>query len=104
MPRSASIISNIIWQNIAIEITYTPIYSDFSNIYDDDRVLSHIELRTDNTPLPLIDTGYRSIFFYQNKNAMLSSVDSEVIDKLNIAATSQEWQKYMMSKQQPSLF
>lgn len=44
----------IIWRGVQIEVTFTP---------DTFGIVDHIELRTENkAPLPVTETGYRSLF------------------------------------------
>lgn len=94
------IITNIIWEGIPIEIKYTP---EWSPRFEQEKLVSHIEVQA-NQPLPITNTGYRSIFFFQLASEMIISADDLVIEKLNTEAVSAEWQTYQKDKQQLKLF
>lgn len=94
------VISLIHWQGIAIEVIYTPVW--FASI-SDETVVSHIAIRADER-LPLTETGYRSMFFYQKKSKIWGRVEPVVEELLNEAAQKKAWKEYAKDRQQLKLF
>lgn len=92
--------SVLLWDGIEIEITYTPNWHYMLSQTD---VVSHIELRSKER-IPVTETGYRSMFFYQHTSSIIPSVDDMIVEYLDDAAQSKEWQRYRKQKQQLSLF
>lgn len=94
------VISLLQWQGIAIEVIYTPIWSASTL---DDTVISHIAIRADER-LPLTETGYRSMFFYQKKPQIWGSVEPVLVELLEEAAQKKAWKNYAKDRQQLKLF
>lgn len=101
MPED-SIVYQITWQGIPVEITYTPVWMECSGLHEN-TVLSHIQLRV-SKPISITDTGYKSMFFWQKKSDMLADVKQQVINLLDEASTSKKWLQYCKEQRQPSLF
>ncbi len=98
----ATIVSEFTWQGIDIHVIYKPNYLN-SSCSDDTSVLSHIEVRA-NQPIPITETGYKSIFFFQKKSDMITELVQEVRKHLDKGTESKVWQKYCADQLQPSLF
>ena len=98
--ENPEIISNIIWERIPIKISYKPKYSeiDFKQM-----VVSHIQVRAGER-LPITETGYRSIFFFQQEQEIIPCVKAQIIEMLNEKAASKEWKQYKSKKDQLLLF
>lgn len=95
-------VSEFTWQNISVHATYTPYYMS-SSFLNDTSVLSHIEIRA-SEPLPITSTGYKSMFFYQNKNDMITDPERYVREHFDEGEKSKTWQRYLIDQLQPSLF
>jgi len=81
-----------IWNNIAItELT--------------GETLSHLEVRSVNQrKLPITETGYRSHFTSKKEVDTFGGAEPYVLTWLNQEAQSKEWQDYILSSQQLTLF
>ncbi|MEP3247787.1 MAG: hypothetical protein ABJN40_07325 [Sneathiella sp.] len=84
------------WQGITLEIGYCPQWcSD----------MDHIEIRSkDSTPIPLTGTGYKSVFIASIETDITCDPARYVLDALDHAATSSEWQNQAADAVQLSLF
>lgn len=98
--KNSEIILSIIWERIPITISYKPRYSeiDFKQM-----VVSHIQVKADE-PLPITETGYRSIFFFQVQAEIMPCVKEHIIEMLNEKAATKEWKLYKKTKDQLLLF
>lgn len=90
------------WQGIQVKITYQPHYSD-TVLHIQGYQLAHIEVRA-NTPLPITQTGYRSVFLPEAEVQEAGGVVAYVYGLLTEAAKSKEWQEYVKQKNQLTLF
>jgi len=85
-----------IWNNIAITIDYVPNYSNSVKELTGE-TLSHLEVRSVNQrKLPITETGYRSHF--------TSKKEVDTFGGANQESQSKEWQDYILSSQQLTLF
>ena len=84
----------ITWQGIAIEITHKPKWVSIAD---------HIEVRA-KQPLPITETGYRSIFLTQVEIEEAGGVIKLVYHLLEKDAKSPEWQQYREESRQETLF
>ncbi|MEO1545288.1 MAG: hypothetical protein AAFU74_00955 [Bacteroidota bacterium] len=83
------IIKKIKWENIEIEATYKPNYFASAEV-------SHLEIRS-NEVLPITETGYRSIFLFKNELEN-TSLEDFILDGLDKASKSKDWQDYIKEK------
>jgi len=97
-----TIVSEFTWQGIDIHVTYKPNYLNGS-CSGDTSVLSHIEVRA-NQPIPITESGYKSIFFFQTTYDMITDLEQCVRQHLDEGTESKVWQKYCADQLQPSLF
>ena len=86
----------ITWQGIEIEITYA---EQWYNITD----IAHLEIQADE-PLPMTETGYRSHFTQAESIEAHGGAVAFVREWLESEAQSPAWQKYLVERQQLSLF
>lgn len=93
--------SQLIWRGIQVDIIYKPNY--FSNSSKYINQLAHLEVRS-NQPIPITETGYKSIFLYVYEVEEAGGAISLIEKLLNESATSKEWQEYEISQQPISLF
>ena len=81
------------WRGYDIEVTFLQSFTDgFEDIQG--YKMSHVEVRTirpKRAPLPITDTGYRSIFMPLPEIIRLGGVKTMLIDALNEAADTQAW-------------
>lgn len=90
------------WQGIEIEISFKPNYSKaYQDIMGD--TLSHIAIKA-GEPLPITQTGYRSVFLSSEEVENAGGVIPLVQNWLNEYSKSEEWKKYVNAKSQLSLF
>lgn len=90
------------WQQINITITYVSNYSKAVEKIQGYK-LAHIQILADE-PLPITETGYRSIFIPQKVVSDRGGLTCFVLDALEEAAKSSEWKKHVQSRKQFSLF
>lgn len=97
---NSEIILNIIWERILITIIYKPRYGeiDFKEM-----VVSHIQVKAGER-LPITETGYRSIFFFQQAEEIMPCVKEHIIEMLDEKAATKEWKAYKKTKDQLLLF
>ncbi|MCI5091191.1 hypothetical protein [Phaeodactylibacter sp.] len=82
------------WEGIDIEITYKP---KWVALYD------HIEVRA-RQPLPITETGYRSIFLTETEITEAGGAVELVKYLLEKDADSTDWQQYKEESRQETLF
>lgn len=87
--------STLIWEGIAIALTHHK--QCFGGPFD------HLELRADE-PLPVTETGYRSLFIHPRDLALWDSPEAFVREWLDEAATFPLWRAYRQNTRQLSLF
>ena len=93
-----------IWNNIAITIDYVPNYSNSVKELTGE-TLSHLEVRSANQQkLPISETGYRSHFTSKKEVDMFGGAEPNVLTWLNQESQSKDWQDYILSSQQLTLF
>jgi hypothetical protein len=85
----------IIWEGISIEIVHKPKWA--AAMYD------HIEVRA-GQPLPITETGYRSIFLTETEITEAGGAVELVKYLLEKDADSSDWQQYKEESRQESLF
>lgn len=78
---------NIVWNRIPIKLVFKPNY--FLN------VISHLEVNA-NEPLPITETGYRSIWLAPNFD--YRNIVSLVVDELNLMSKTKDWKNYLKTK------
>ena len=90
------------WHGIEIEISFKP---NYSHAYKDimGTSLSHIGI-TAGEPLPITQTGYRSVFHSSEEVEKAGGVIPLVQNWLDEYSKSDEWKKYVNEKSQLSLF
>ncbi|MGP1354060.1 MAG: hypothetical protein ACTS1Z_12125 [Parasphingopyxis sp.] len=80
----------IIWQGIALSISYCPSWSaSHKEAYGFD--MAHIEVRCDDRPLPITDTGYRSHFIARPNVEKQGGVEAFVRKWLDESAKETGW-------------
>ncbi|MCP3673855.1 MAG: hypothetical protein GY829_05225 [Gammaproteobacteria bacterium] len=98
---------NITWQNIDIEITcnepdYLKSYREFYG-----HKMLHIEVRSqrpENAPLPITDTGYKSIFIAEPDLARQGGSLKYVTSYIDTEAKNKKWKNYQECSRQFNLF
>ena len=97
----SNLISNVTvdtWCDYQIEVEHTP--NKFEGF-------DHIEVRTilpKSAPLPITETGYRSSFPPSVDVRVRGGAMQYVLDWLNEAQASDEWQRYVHQANQRTLF
>lgn len=94
------VVSLLHWQGIAIEVIYTPVW--FAATFDE-TIVSHLAIRAEER-LPLTETGYRSMFFYQTKPKIWGTIEPVLVELLDEAAQKKAWKEYAKDRQQLKLF
>lgn len=87
--------STIVWEEIEIDVSHKTNWLNTG--YD------HLELRAGER-LPVTETGYRSHFIHPDELALFDSLEDFVRQWLDKAAEDKSWQKYLVDRQQLSLF
>lgn len=94
------------WNGYEIEVTYVADYSKaFHEVYG--YPLAHIEVKTlspERAALPITETGYQSIFITKSEVDEAGGVKAMLLDALDEAALSREWQVRHEEQMQYSLF
>lgn len=94
------------WRSYVIQVDFTKSYSRaFEEVYG--YPMSHVEIRTvepDLAPLPVSDTGYRSIFITLPKIENLGGVKTMITDYLDDAARNKSWKEQEEKARQYDLF
>lgn len=83
-------IYTITWEGIPITITYIENYFAKAGV-------SHLSFKADE-PLPLTETGYRSVWLFEGQLGGKSPVEY-VIDALNVESQAKKWIIYLKEKQ-----
>lgn len=94
----------LIWNDITIDITYD---NDWSKSHREIMGFSiaRLEIRSENqVRLPITGTGYRSEFMATTLIEEYGGAKKYVIDWLDDKAKSRDWQHYLQSSKQLSLF
>jgi len=97
---------NITWEGIEIEIGYIPSYCEAYRKYQGVD-LSHVEVRSikpRNVPIPITETGYRSMWIRAPQLATYGGVVEYVTSYIQEEAKSQEWRDYQQNSRQFNLF
>ncbi len=93
-------INRFIWQNVEIEVVYTP--------HKWGRVVAHLEVRSVTppcAPLPITETGYLSHFHPCGVvEANGGDVVAQVIAWLDEEAAKPEWRRHVEASRQGQLF
>ncbi len=94
---------NITWEGIEIEITcYEPNYTkSYKEIYG--HKMLHIEVKS-ALPLPITETGYKSIFISEPELARHSGSLKYVTSYIDGQAKSKEWCNSLENSRQFNLF
>jgi hypothetical protein len=82
------------WSNIPITITFKENYWSSVNV-------SHLEVKADE-PLPITETGYRSIWIMPGELEGTNPVDF-VLSGLDEMSLSKKWKSYLEDKKQEEL-
>lgn len=90
------------WQGMNIKVTYQPHFSEAVREIQGYQ-LAHITV-TAATPLPITETGFRSIFLADEEVKQAGGAIAYVRQILDEAAKSKEWQQYKVKQSQLSLF
>ncbi|MEJ8560026.1 hypothetical protein QTO30_01375 [Yoonia sp. GPGPB17] len=83
------------WTEFKIQVAYQRNWFNTGNW--------HIQLQCDE-PLPVTSTGYRSIFIADDQLIDEADVKEMVLNMLNEAATSKDWQRHLDDRRQLKLF
>ena len=90
------------WRGIQVRITYEPDYSTaVKHIHG--YQLAHITLQAE-TPLPISETGFRSIFLAEETVREAGGVVAYTHQLLNETAKSKQWKSQEKQKNQLTLF
>jgi hypothetical protein len=97
-PQKTVSVVQIEWCGIAIEITHVSPWSRVAGI-------DHIEVRSGGrVPLPITDTGYRSLFIYPEQFSDYDSAADYVRAWLDDEARGGAWKRAQEAGRQLSLF
>jgi len=99
-------ICKTVWQDIAIEVAYTPDWLNQANKYPE-AGYAHIEVRSiepEKIPLPITETGYKSEFIHDSCIDGLDDAVAFIIDQLEEGAKAPVWQAYVEQQRQYTLF
>ena len=97
-------IHTIVWQDITIEITYTP---EWGSVIISDEILAHVAIRSikpECAKLPMTETGYRSHFTGQSFINEFATVTDFVKAWLDTEAEQPAWQDHIEKQRQYALF
>lgn len=101
MPEAQSL--TIRWRGITIEVTFTPERFSAGKLHASD----HIEVRSiepPKAPIPVTETGYRSLFLPAGDVEEYGGVERYVLDWIEGSAKSLAWREYEANGNQLSLF
>lgn len=87
-------IHQVTWQGIPVTVTYDPDWL---------KVVAHIELKAGH-PLPVTQTGYRSLYIAPEAVAAQGGAVAAVMALLNEAAQHPAWQAGQEQRRQLTLF
>lgn len=94
-------VQKITWQNIGIEIRYSSNWS----IDDTGYGFAHLEIVSDDQQkLPITETGYRSHFLTPEEINARGGAVEYAIAWLSEASKQKDWQVYLESQRQLTLF
>lgn len=91
------------WRGITIEISFTPERFSAGKLHASD----HIEVRSTDppkAPLPVTETGYRSLFLPSGDIEEYGGVERYVLDWIEGSSKSLAWREYEAQGNQLSLF
>lgn len=97
---------NITWQGIEIEIGYIPSYCEAYKKYQGVD-LSHVDVRSikpRNVPIPITETGYRSMWIRTPQLAKHGGVIEYVTSYIEEEAKSKKWKDLQEKARQFELF
>jgi len=97
---------NITWEGIQIEIGYIPSYCEAYRKYQGVD-LSHVEVRSikpRNVPIPITETGYRSMWIRAPQLAEHGGVVEYVTSYIEHEANSEQWKQQQEAEKQYQLF
>ena len=96
----------ITWQTVEIDVRHTPDYwSAVKRVYG--YSMDHLEviaIEPDRAPLPITETGYRSIFLYSTELEEFDTPADYVLAALDGEATKPEWLDRVERDRQFSMF
>jgi hypothetical protein len=87
-------IHEVRWQGIPVTVTYDPDWL---------KIIAHLELKAAQ-PLPLTETGYRSLFLHAEDVTAAGGAVAVALTLLDNAARQPAWQASQQQRQQLSLF
>jgi hypothetical protein len=105
--RNQTQIQSIYWQDVKVEISYTPDWSGLSKSPYREEGMTHIEIRSiepKNAPLPITETGYRSEFINDSCIDGIEGAVEHFVDRLDDEARLPDWKAYVESQRQYALF
>lgn len=105
--RNEPQIRNIYWQDVKVEISYTPDWLGLSKLPYRDEGMTHIEIRSiepKNAPLPITETGYRSEFMPDSCIGDIHDAVLYAVERLDEEARLPDWKAYVESQRQYALF
>lgn len=92
----------IVWRGIKATVVYTP---DYHALPGDDSHHSHVEVLTEpRVPLPITETGYRSLFLPGGQVEDAGGATAFVTRWLDASSKSPEWRAAVAASRQGSLF
>ncbi len=100
-------IQNIYWQDVKIEIAYTPDWLGLSKSPYRDEGMTHLEIRSIepmDAPLPITNTGYRSEFVNDSRITDIHDAVLYAVERLDDEARLPDWKAYVESQRQYTLF
>lgn len=90
------------WEGIALSINWCPVWFAMA---DGSVSTAHLEISSDaRVPLPVTETGYRSIFLPAEQVEAFGGPVAYVQALLDQEAASDAWQEHLEASRQPSLF
>lgn len=96
----------ISWQNVEIDVRHTPDYwSAVKRVYG--YSMDHLEViavEPDRAPLPITETGYRSIFLNSTVLGEFDTPAEYVLAALDAEAVTEKWLERKAAADQLSLF
>jgi len=98
-------VQTFFWQGIKIELKVSVPYSCYRKTYGHD--MYHIEVSSiepERAPLPISETGYRSIWLQEPQLEEFSGALAYVTEFLNHEAKSNEWKQQHEETRQYQLF
>ena len=102
-PRHTKLSEPIMWQGIEISITYKPNPYNLSR----ESIIAHFEIKVlspKGAQIPITETGYRSHYLHPDCVEEFDSPIAYVRAWLDYEAKKPQWQTYLASMHQISLF